>query len=191
MQDQNTILPASVLVSLYKDSLVLPETEKKTDLISKDIAEIAAAPETASPAEQKNIKSKGPLKHLGDHHKKITVIVNDPHSVYLNETDFILLTSILNACKLTIADIALVNIGNQDTSLHQILETLPSNLVMCFDIKSVDLKIKLPDVLYKINELGETRIFFSKGLSSMQGTGLAAKQEKGTLWILLKKIFAL
>jgi hypothetical protein len=191
MQDPKTILPASVLVSLYKDTLVLPDGEKK----------IAPPPEAsdikdkiidASPVELPKVKkSKGPLKHLGDHNKKILVIVNDPNSVYLNEADFILLTSILNACKLTIADVALVNIGNQETSLHQILEILPSSIIMCFAIDSAELKIKLPNTLYKVNELGESVLFFSKALSTMQGTGIEAKQEKGTLWILLKKLFAL
>lgn len=192
MQDPKTILPASVMVSLYKDTLVLPDSEKKVEIIQNKEEKAVTASENTTPTELPKIKkSSGPLKHLGDHHKKILVIVNDPNSVYLNETDFILLTSILNACKLTIADIALVNIGNQETSLHQILETLPSILIMCFDIDSAHLKIKLPNTLYKVNELGEARIFFSKALASMQGTGAEAKQEKGTLWILLKQLFGL
>ena len=192
MQDQKIILPASVLVSLYKDTLVLPDGEKKTEIIHKAEEIKEQLPSENIPIEKPKVKKMvGPLKHLGDHHKKILVIVNDPNSVYLNETDFILLTSILNACKLTIADIALVNIGNQETSLHQILESLPSKIIMCFDVESSELKIKLPNTPYKVNELGESVLFFSKALSTMQGTGVEAKQEKGTLWILLKKLFAL
>ena len=192
MQDQKTILPASVLVSLYKDTLVLPDSEKKDTIIPNKEEKITATSANNTPIDVPKVKkSTGPLKHLGDHNKKILVIVNDPNSVYLNEADFILLTSILNACKLTIADIALVNIGNQETSLHQILETLPSSIIMCFDVASADLKIKLPNTLYKVTELGESNLFFSKALSSMQGTSAEAKQEKGTLWILLKKLFAL
>jgi len=192
MQDQKTILPASVLVSLYKDTLVLPDSEKKDTIIPNKEEKITATSANNTPIEVPKVKkSTGPLKHLGDHNKKILVIVNDPNSVYLNEADFILLTSILNACKLTIADIALVNIGNQETSLHQILETLPSSIIMCFDVASTDLKIKLPNTLYKVTELGESNLFFSKALSCMQGTSAEAKLEKGTLWILLKKLFAL
>ena len=33
MEEQKTILPASVLVSLYKDTLVLPDREKKDTII--------------------------------------------------------------------------------------------------------------------------------------------------------------
>jgi hypothetical protein len=192
MQDPKTILPASVLVSLYKDTLVLPDSEKKAAIIQNKEEKVATTAPNPPTAELPKVKkTSGPLKHLGDHHKKILVIVNDPNSVYLNETDFILLTSILNACKLTIADIALVNIGNQETSLHQILESLPSILIMCFDIESAQLKIKLPNTLYKVNELGDARLFFSKALASMQGTSADAKQEKGALWILLKPLFGL
>ena len=203
MQDQKTILPASVLVSLYKDTLVLPDSEKNytenKKISEKETAPMASNTSTAKDANEslkevelpKVKKTVGPLKHLGDHHKQILVIVNDPNSVYLNEADFILLTSILNACRLTIADIALVNIGNQETSLHQILETLPSKIIMCFDVESTHLKIKLPNTLYKVNTLGESSLFFSKALSSMQGTGQDAKKEKSSLWLFLKKLFEL
>jgi len=39
--------------------------------------------------------------------------------------------------------------------------------------------------------LGETKILFSNALSTMQGTGVEAKQEKAKLWTVLKKIFEL
>jgi hypothetical protein len=45
--------------------------------------------------------------------------------------------------------------------------------------------------LYKVNSLGETHILFSNALSTMQGTGIEAKQEKAKLWTVLKKIFEL
>ena len=166
MKENKTILPTSVLVSLFKDSLVLPENKINPAIIEEQIASLAAdqeafvkknkaksiAVEEANTSEASNVEEElnlsMPLKHLGDHSKKIVVIVNDPESVYLNEPDFILLTSILNACRLTIADIALVNLGNQKASLHQILNNLPSKLVIAFEVDSKALKIKLPTNLY-------------------------------------------
>ena len=209
MNDNKTILPPAVLVSLFKDSLVLPENKinptqieaenanlaeaqeafanknkKKEPTIESDNNEEAAAPEEV-------IEALNNFKYLGDHHKKIVVLVSDPASVYLNEADFILLTSILNACRLTIADIALVNLGNQKAGLHQILNLLPSKLVIAFELDSKALKIKLPTQLYKVIPLGENNLLFSKSLASMQGTDIAAKQEKAKLWAVLKQIFQL
>ena len=185
MSTDKTILSSSVLVDLYKDSLVVVE-----DIPLENKATIEQTIETKK-EEIKEVKWEGPIKSLGEHNKKITVIVNDPNSVHLNEMDFILLTSILNACRLTIADIALINIGKQPVGLHQILQEYPSTLLISFAVDATQLKVKLPSTLYKVTQLGETHILFSNALSTMQGTGVEAKQEKAKLWTVLKKIFEL
>ena len=132
-----------------------------------------------------------PIKFLGEHQKKILVLVQDMDAVHLNERAFDLLTSILNACKLTIADIALINLANKNFSLHQILTQVPSDLVLVFDINPTQLKIKLPTKLYTPILLGETQLLFSNNLSQMQGIDQASKIEKTKLWTALKIIFNL
>jgi hypothetical protein len=197
MQDQNTLLPAAVLVTLFKDTLVLPEKEIKS-VENEEEAIITAIGKAAMVStsnnevvnEQKTIPTQ-PLKFLGDHLKKIVVLVNDKEAVHLNETNLGLLSSILNACKLTLADIALVNMASQPISIHEILTTLPSQLVLSFDLSSEQLKIKLPKTLYKPIVLGETQILFSSSLQSMQGGDQAAKLEKSKLWNALKLLFNL
>lgn len=197
MQDPKTILPAAALVSLFKDTLVLPEKEIKSkekeeqaliEAIGKEA--IATTPVHAVVNEQKTTPP-APLKFLGDHLKQIMVIVNDPNAVHLNETDLGLLSSILNACKLTLADIALINTAQQPLSMHEMLTTLPSQLVLAFDLSATQLKIKLPTTLYKPIVLGDTHILFSNSLQSMQGAEQTAKLEKSKLWNALKLLFKL
>lgn len=198
MKEEKVILPSAVLVSLYKDSLVLPEMEikSKENEASQMNAKIGqAALASASTNEkinvQKAVTPDAPLKYLGDHLKKIIVLVKDETAVHLNETDLGLLSSILNACKLTLADIALLNVAQQSFGMHEILETLPSSLIISFQVSSKDLKIKLPTTLYQPFTLGETRILFSDSLTSMQGANQAAKNEKAKLWNALKMLFQL
>jgi hypothetical protein len=197
MQEPKIILPAATLVSLYKDTLVLPEKEIKSaekeaieivEAIGKEA--IATTPTKEVVNEQKSTPSQ-PIKFLGDHLKKIVVLVQDENAVYLNEADLGLLSSILVACKLTLADIALVNLASQPLSLHDILETLPSQYVLVFALTGSALKIKLPATLYKPIELGETQLLFSASLQSMQGTEQNAKVEKSKLWNALKLLFKL
>jgi hypothetical protein len=197
MQEPKIILPAAALVSLYKDTLVLPEKEIKSaekEALEKAVAigkeAMATTPVKEVINEQKTIPSQ-PLKFLGDHLKKMIVLVHDENAVYLNESDLGLLSSILNACKLNLADIALVNTASQAYSLHEILETLPSQYVFVFDIAGTALKIKLPTTLYKPIELGDTQILFSASLQSMQGVDQNAKIEKSKLWNALKLLFKL
>ena len=219
MSTEKTILPNSVLVSLYKDTLVLPElAKKKPEIIPNPLeapvaqatidkvttpteAMDAQATTTRVPIEADNdnnnnttnepIKELGQIKYLGEHLKQVTIIVKDELAVYLNENDLTLLSSILSACKLTLADIALINVAQQKLSLHEILNVLPSKLVMIFDVSSTTLKIKLPTTLYKSIQLGDTYLLFSNSLSLMQGGDQSAKLEKGKLWAILKSLFQL
>jgi hypothetical protein len=187
MKEENNKLPNSVLVNLYKESLVLGTASANVD---------KKAP-TSLPIEEKNstIEAEEPLiapiKFLGEHQKKILVLVQDMDAVHLNERAFDLLTSILNACKLTIADIALINLANKNFSLHQILTQVPSDFVLIFDINPMQLKIKLPTKLYTPILLGTTQLLFSNNLSQMQGIDQASKIEKTKLWSALKLIFKL
>jgi hypothetical protein len=187
MKEVKNKLPNSVLVNLYKESLVLGAVALNVD------KKVQASP----PLEEKNaaIAEEAPLtapiKFLGEHQKKILVLVQDVDAVHLNERAFDLLTSILNACKLTIADIALINLANKNFSLHQILTQVPSEFVLVFDINPSQLKIKLPTKLYTPILLGETQLLFSNNLAQMQGIDQASKIEKTKLWTALKLIFKL
>ena len=198
MKAESTILPAAVLVALYKDSLVLPEKEIKSPEDPEKVmhtlageAVIATTPVNEKTNEQKPVAPAAPLKYLGDHLKQIMIIVKDENAVHLNETDLGLLSSILNACKLTLADVALVNLAKQPFSLQDLLATLPSVLVISFEVTSAQLKIKLPTTLYKQIILGEIHLLFSNSLASMQGPEQHAKMEKSKLWTALKQLFKL
>lgn len=208
MSNEKTILPNSVLVSLYKDTLVLPElAKKKPEIIPIPlVTKMAQAPtnEVAVVSSTLDVQSETDtdtppiangdsreIKYLGEHLKQVTIIVKDELAVYLNENDLTLLSSILSACKLTLADIALINVAQQKLGLHEILNVLPSKLVMIFDVSSATLKIKLPTTLYKSIQLGDTYLLFSNSLSLMQGGDTSAKLEKGKLWAILKTLFQL
>ncbi len=201
MSNEKTILPNSVLVSLYKDTLVLPELAKKQPEIipnpldaqikTLDAQATTTAVQTETDKDNSSINDSRQIKYLGEHLKQVTIIVKDELAVYLNENDLTLLSSILSACKLTLADIALINVAQQKLSLHEILNVLPSKLVMIFDVSSTTLKIKLPTTLYKSIQLGATYLLFSNSLSLMQGGDQSAKLEKGKLWAILKSLFQL
>ena len=84
MKEVKNNLPNSVLVNLYKESLVLGVTPANVD---------KKAP-ASSPVEEKNAAIAteepltAPIKFLGEHQKKILVLVQDPDAVHLNERAF-------------------------------------------------------------------------------------------------------
>ena len=95
MQDPKTILPAVALVSLFKDTLVLPEkeiksieNEVKAAITAKGKQDLAITSSNEAVNEEQSA-TPIPIKYLGDHVKKIIVIVHDIEAVYLNETDLL------------------------------------------------------------------------------------------------------
>ena len=91
MKEVKNNLPNSVLVNLYKESLVLGVTPANVD--KKIQASLPVAEKNEAVKAEDDLTA--PIKFLGEHQKKILVLVQDMDAVHLNERAFDLLTSIL------------------------------------------------------------------------------------------------
>ena len=56
------------------------------------------------------------ISFLGKNEKEILLVVNETETVFLSDVDLNLLVSILSACKLTLADVALINFDKNKTA---------------------------------------------------------------------------
>src|SRR6185295_4833927 len=97
-------LAASVITDLYKNKLV----EEKTP----------------APAPKKSVKTKVedgpettlPPVHIAENKKKnILVFVSYPLAEILPEEELVFLTNMLTACKLSLADVAIINLAHKPT----------------------------------------------------------------------------
>ena len=101
-------LPDFILADLYKENLVIL---KEIQVIEKQTAKIKnELPETKW--------------FLGDNKKNICIVVNDLEAVYLNEDLLNFLTTILDACKLNLGDVAILNYNNNNFQYSFIKEQL-------------------------------------------------------------------
>ena len=67
-------------------------------------------PDVLIQSQNKNIEIEPDLKYLGQNAKRIALLINNPSVPFLTDSEFSFLTSILTACKLSLADVALLNI---------------------------------------------------------------------------------
>jgi len=166
MSLDNIQLPAIVIYDLFKNSLV-------------DLNTAPAVPASAS--------EKG-FSFLGNNEKKITVIVRDEEAIYLAEAELNFLVGILSACKLTMADIALVNLF-QHTAVNytNIAEKTGAERVLLFGYGPQDLELPLQFPNYQVQQYNG-QVY----LSAPDLTKIAAdKAEKTKLWNSLKQFFSL
>jgi len=166
MSLDNIQLPATVLQGLYSKSLYDLETDKS---VSNDI-------------------QTGSIGYLGNNQKKIAVLVNSAAAIYLPDEELNFLLGILTACKLSMADIALINVTkNRDLSYTTITEQLKAKKVFLFGLDADALALPLQFPHYQVQHFNDQVYLSSVALNELQ----ANKEEKMKLWNCLKKIFAL
>jgi hypothetical protein len=127
------------------------------------------------------------VKYLGENQKNIALFIQNENEAYLNEELFNLLTNILNACKLGMQDVCLVNISHYTglgfAGLQQAVK--PERCVL-FGITPGQLG--LSDIpAYQIVTVNGTTLLLSDELSLI-GTD---KILKAKLWAGLKQLLGI
>lgn len=170
MDFKELILPDFMIADLYKDVLIEDTTAIK-------------------PGISKVTNSNHKLTFLGDNKKNVTIIVQDETAVYISDDKLTFLTSLLSACKLTIADVALMNASNKSISYKQVKEELQPNflLLMGIDAKSFQIPLIFPE--YRIQHYNNCQMLITAHLDKMLGDSREAKMEKSRLWLCLKEMF--
>jgi hypothetical protein len=125
---------------------------------------------------------------LGSNQKNIAVLVNAAETIYLPDDELNFLLGILNACKLSMADIALINVSkNEQLTYTDISEQLKAEKLLLFGLGTEVLKLPLQFPHYQVQHFNSQVYLSSVSLSDLQKN----KDEKMKLWNCLKSIFSL
>ncbi|HTJ12427.1 MAG TPA: hypothetical protein VL547_10400 [Dinghuibacter sp.] len=127
-----------------------------------------------------------PLKYLGENGQHILILVRDGSAVFLEEKAFQFLLSVLEACKLSMADVALVNLAGEDNrSLESIAGELGSRQVLLFGIEVSELGLPMVFPEYQVQPHGNRTYLAADDLARIS----AERTLKGRLWACLKQLF--
>jgi hypothetical protein len=166
MSLDNIELPPTLIQSLYSKSLYdLKTGEPDSDIIPS-----------------------GSIGFLGSNQKKIAILVNNAEAIYLPDDELNFLLGILTACKLSMADIALINVSkNAGLVYTDITEQLKADKVFLFGLDAATLKLPLQFPHYQVQRYNNQVYLSSVSLTNLQKD----KEEKMKLWNCLKNIFSL
>lgn len=139
---------------------------------------------TAAPAAPKVLPK---LKYLGENQKNILLLIQNESEAYLNEELFNLLTNILNACKLGMQDVALLNVAaTPGLTLQDYHTALGFRHCIIFDIPPAGLG--LPEMAPYLPESHFGAMALYSGSLQQIATDKALK---GRLWQGLKQLFGI
>ncbi len=174
-------LPASVVVDLYPSSLI-----DDTETVIEKTGVVAASIELGTTAV--NTAPDTPWKSLGNNNKNILVILKSSDAVYLPDNELTFLTGILSACKLSLADVAIVNLNNHPgVSYKELTSFFKSKIVLLFDTEPVAFGLPMSFPHYQIQGFAGNSFLYSPSLKNLE----TDKVEKSKLWVCLKRLFNL
>lgn len=140
----------------------------------------------AQPAPQQEVNKENEFAALGNNGKNILLLVNDPPSVFLGETDLAFLTGIINACQLNLSDIAIVNTASYSSvDYHMLWKQFNPSTMICFGITTDSIQLKQDIQLLEVQQMGTVNILFAPSLQEIANQ-VAYKKK---LWHQLKTIF--
>jgi hypothetical protein len=161
MSLNNISLPAQLIADLYDSSLI------------EEIA-LSNSPE--------------PIKFLGKNEKKILILVSKDNVAFIEDDELDFLSSILIACKLSLSDVAVINLKNfGNTSYHFLIDQLKSKKIILFDVEAqtIDLPFNFPK--FQLQQFDQAIYLSAPSLKEIQ----KEKTLKTELWNCLKNLFGL
>ena len=165
MSFENIQLPPFLIQDLYRDHLIDDNNIKSGFDILKN--------------EQ--------IQYLGKNEKKILVIVKEENVPFLQDNDLNFLIGILHACKLSMADIALVNIKNGLHKNKAFMAQFNPEKYFLFGVAPSEMELPLLFPHFQVQQY--SNIIYLSGPSLNQIA--ADKVLKQLLWDSLKKVFVI
>ncbi len=167
----NIQLPPFIIAGLFKDSLVALNTaQPKTDTGSAVV-----------PA------GKPVIAGLGQNGRHILILVHDENALYLQDERLDFLLGILAACKLSMADITLVNLANTQATYLELTTTFEAEKIFLFGADPAQIAMPIAFPFYQVQRYNNQVYLNAPSLAALEND----RMEKSKLWTCLKQIFGI
>ncbi len=171
---------------LYENSLI-DESRSTTSIGNAKIAKDDKMPiaDKTNVAKKENFDA---IKYLGKNAKNILILIDEKKHVFLSDDDLNFLMNILNACSVSMQDVALVNASNSNDIVYENLNEQFAPCIVLFlgtEPQLLNFPVKIPQ--YKIQAYNNQQYLCAPSLQKLASD----KEEKKKLWMVLKVMFGI
>lgn len=155
-----------------------------TQLYQRVLVETATKDYPAVPFTNTNKENK--LKALGGNKKKICILVKQANAVFLQDEQLAYLTRILQACKLTLEDVAIINLhGNKAFNYQLIQQQYPYSTCLAFGLTPPIIELPADFPFFQLQKIEGSTYLFAPTLDQLE----PVKIDREKLWQSLRKHF--
>jgi hypothetical protein len=203
MSINNIQLTSLAIGEWYKDALLTspdaaPATETRVQApvpASRPITPSAPTPQiatTAAPAKSPTVSlstEPATYKFLGNNRRNVAIIVDSPGTPFLPDNQLSFLTKILEACRMNIGDIAIVNAATAPVAIAGLRQQLDPTAVLLFGLEPVAIKLPINFPVFRLQPYDACTYLSAPALSELVQNSDESKLLKSKLWVCLKTLF--
>ncbi|MFY8128914.1 MAG: hypothetical protein ACOVMM_11090 [Chitinophagaceae bacterium] len=132
------------------------------------------------------------ISFFGNNKKNIVILVHETDGVFISDSSLSLLEKLLIACKLTLDDVAIINLSKNNVNYKDLKQQLQPQTLIFMGIEPSNIKLPFIFPFHKIQAYDNCKMLITTSIESMQQTqNPKVLQEKKELWMLLKQLFGL
>ncbi|MBS1666030.1 MAG: hypothetical protein JST58_01495 [Bacteroidetes bacterium] len=169
MNLNDTKLNTATLVGLYKNVLV-------------------ASPQKVQDSELATNKK---YKFLGKNKKSVLLVNDCKDAVFVSEKELNFISKLLEACKMNLEDIAIVNKASEDINITELKNQLAPKTIIFFGVAPTDIKLPIHFPMFKLQEYDGCVYLSAPNLEELDQNTNEGKILKSKLWVCLKQLFGL
>jgi len=128
-------------------------------------------------------------KFLGKNNRKITIVVQSPNVPFLPDNQLSFLTKILEACRMNIGDVAIVNAATTPVNITTLRQQLEPAVVLLFGLEPPAIKLPINFPVFKIQPYDNCSYLAGPPLTQLVQQSEESKLLKSKLWVCLKSLF--
>ena|GEM_PF-155040 len=128
-------------------------------------------------------------KYLGNNRRHITIVVQSPGIAFLPDDQLNFLGKMLEACKMNMGDVAIVNHATHPTQIAALKQQLQPAFLLLFGLGPVDIKLPMNFPVFTIHNYDQCTYLSSPSLDQLLLPGDEGKLLKSRLWVSLKNLF--
>lgn len=133
--------------------------------------------------------AEAPYKFLGKNSKKITILVQSPNIPFLPDNQLAFLTKILEACRMNIGDVAIVNTATAPVNIATLKQQLQPTAILLFGLEPTAIKLPINFPEFKVQPYDSCSYLSAPPLTRLVAQSEESKLLKSKLWVCLKTLF--
>ena len=191
MSLNNISLSEQIVAEWYGSLALIPSANPAA--LRPSPSPIPATPSTTpSPAATQPVASpvtSSEYKFLGKNNRHLTIIVDSPGTPFLPDDQLNFLTKILEACRMNIGDVAIVNHNTAPVAITTLRQQLQPQSVILFGVDPVAIRLPINFPEFKLQPYDQCTYLSAPPLRELVGNTADAKLLKSKLWVCLKTLF--